>query len=120
MPHTFESDEYRSRLQAIEDALKEKQEHAFSDLAETANSQQIKLFRTPSGFAFAPMKDNEVVGPDEFEKLPPEERKTSTNLVRDGPRYDKLRAADADRYLRVSGLLGPVKIQFSQVYPFRF
>jgi hypothetical protein len=50
---------------------------------------------------------------------PTEERKTSHNLVRDGPRYDKLRAADAVRYLRDSGLPGPVKIQFSQMYPVR-
>jgi hypothetical protein len=54
------------------------------------------------------------------EKLPEDERRTSTNLVRDGPRYDKLRAVDADRYLRVSGLLGPVKIRFSKTYPIRY
>jgi hypothetical protein len=54
------------------------------------------------------------------EKLPPDKRKTTTNLVRDSSRYDKLRAADADRYLRISGLLGPVKIRFSQEYPVRF
>jgi hypothetical protein len=53
------------------------------------------------------------------EKLPPEERRTCTNLVGDSSRYDKLRVGDADCYLRVSGLLGPVKIQFSQKYPVR-
>jgi hypothetical protein len=49
------------------------------------------------------------------EKLPPEERKTSTNLVNEA-RYDKIRETNADKYLRISGLLGPVKIQFSQIY----
>ena len=81
LPSTFESDEYRSREQAIEDALKEKQEKAFGALAEAATKENIKLFRTPSGFAFAPMKNDEVVGPDEFEKLPPEEQKHIEEVV---------------------------------------
>ncbi|HEC43963.1 MAG TPA: glycoside hydrolase family 2 [Bacteroides sp.] len=49
------------------------------------------------------------------EKLPPEERKTSTNLVNEKGRYDKLTKPDADKYLRVSGLIGPVKIRFSEI-----
>jgi len=49
------------------------------------------------------------------EKLPQNEKKTSTNLVNSGG-YDKLRAPDADKYLRYSGLMGPVKIEFSQSY----
>jgi hypothetical protein len=53
------------------------------------------------------------------EKLPIEERKTSTNLINDGGRYNKLRAADADKHLRFSGLMGPVKIRFSKIYEFR-
>jgi hypothetical protein len=50
------------------------------------------------------------------EKLPPEERKTSTNLVNEKGRYDKLTKPDADKYLRVSGLIGPVRIRFSKIY----
>ena len=50
------------------------------------------------------------------EMLAPEERKTSTNLVNDKGRYDKLTKSDADKYLRYSGLMGPVKIQFSRIY----
>jgi hypothetical protein len=53
------------------------------------------------------------------EKLPIEERKTSTNLVNDGARYNKLRAADADKHLRFSGLMGPVNIRFSKISKFR-
>jgi hypothetical protein len=49
------------------------------------------------------------------EKLPANERKTSTNLVNEA-RYDKIRETDADKYLRISGFLGPVKIQFSNIY----
>lgn len=56
---------------------------------------------------------NRLVGD---EKLAPEERKTSTNLVNEKGRYDKLTRSDADKYLRYSGLMGPVKIQFSNIY----
>lgn len=74
LPATFESDEYRSRIQALEDELKERQEHSFATLAEEAATHGIKLFRTPSGFAFAPMQGEEVLGPDEFEKLAKDEQ----------------------------------------------
>jgi len=42
-------------------------------------------------------------------KLPASERLTKTNIV-------KFDAPDAEKYLRVAGLLGPVKIQFSQIH----
>lgn len=52
------------------------------------------------------------------EKLPPEERKTSTNLRNVEGRYsfERFREPDADKYLRYSGLMGPVKVQFSVIY----
>ncbi|MCK4921656.1 MAG: hypothetical protein KAS71_11460 [Bacteroidales bacterium] len=53
------------------------------------------------------------------EKLPPEERKTTTNLsnIKGNYSFERFSKPDADKYLRYSGLMGPVKIQFSQVYP---
>jgi lon-related putative ATP-dependent protease len=81
LPASFEGDEYRSRIQALEEELKEHQEKDFSSLAEEAGKQNVKLFRTPSGFAFAPMKDDEVLGPDEFEKLPKEEQERIEHIV---------------------------------------
>ncbi|MCC5931519.1 MAG: hypothetical protein JJU28_19895 [Cyclobacteriaceae bacterium] len=49
------------------------------------------------------------------EKLPIEERKATTNLVNDKARYDKLTKPDADIHLRYSGLMGPVKVQYSVI-----
>ncbi len=74
LPATFESDDYREHIQALEEALKHKQEQAFESLAEAAGKQSVKLFRTPSGFAFAPMKGEEVINPDEFAALSKEEQ----------------------------------------------
>ncbi len=81
LPSTFESEEYRTQMQAVEEELKEQQEHAFSELGEEAARHDIRLFRTPSGFAFAPMKGEEVVGPEEFEKWPKEEQKRIEQVV---------------------------------------
>jgi predicted ATP-dependent protease len=69
VPAAFESDEYRNRVQAIEEEFKERQESVIEELSREAESQGIKLLRTPSGFAFAPVVDGEVVGPEEFAKL---------------------------------------------------
>ncbi|MCW8840866.1 MAG: AAA family ATPase [Gammaproteobacteria bacterium] len=81
LPATFESEEYRNQIQALEEELKEQQEHAFSELAEAAAKQDIKLFRTPSGFAFAPLRNDEVVNPEEFDKLPKEEQERLEQIV---------------------------------------
>lgn len=45
-------------------------------------------------------------------KLSKEDRRTHTTMV-------KFDSPDAEKYLRVSGLLGPVKLQFSQIYKFK-
>jgi hypothetical protein len=56
------------------------------------------------------------------EKLLPEERKTKTNLRNSKGRYSFERFArpDADKYLRYSGLMGPVKVQFSRIYDIKY
>ena len=52
------------------------------------------------------------------QNLPLEERKTYTNLVNVTGRYsfERFTNTDADKYLRVSGLIGPVSVQFSKIY----
>jgi lon-related putative ATP-dependent protease len=81
IPAAFESDDYRSQLQSLEEELKEQQEKAFGELSEAASSKEVKLFRTPSGFAFAPQRNGEVVSPEDFEKLPPQEQEQIEKIV---------------------------------------
>ncbi len=75
VPALFESDEFRTRLQAIEEEFKELQEAAFKTVQADANKRGLALVRTPMGFALAPMRGNEVMPPDEFNKLPEAVRK---------------------------------------------
>ena len=58
---------------------------------------------------------NRLVGD---EKLPNDERKTNTNLrnIKGGYSFERFSKPDADKYLRYSGLMGPVKIQYSRIY----
>ena len=70
----FESDEYRARIEAINEAYKEKEESALRELGQASSDQGVALLRTPHGFAFAPMKGEEAMAPDEFEQLPEAEK----------------------------------------------
>jgi lon-related putative ATP-dependent protease len=75
IPAAFESEDYRTRKQEIEEEFKEQQEKAFNEVQQQAQERGISLIRTPVGLAFAPLREGEVVGPEEFQKLPEEERK---------------------------------------------
>jgi predicted ATP-dependent protease len=74
IPAVFESEEYRTRRQEMEEKLKEQHEQAFEELRKEAESHSVALVRTPSGMAFAPMRKNEVVSPEDYEKLPDAEK----------------------------------------------
>jgi lon-related putative ATP-dependent protease len=75
IPAVFESEEYRTRRQEMEEKLKEQHEQAFEELRKEAESHSIALVRTPSGMAFAPMRNSEVVSPEDYEKLPEDEKR---------------------------------------------
>lgn len=74
IPNAFETEEYQLRIQEIEDDLKNTIESAFNSLASEAESHDIRLLRTPHGFAFAPLKNKEIIKPEDFEKLSAEEQ----------------------------------------------
>jgi predicted ATP-dependent protease len=75
IPAAFEADEYRTRKQEIEGELSERQEHMFQTVGEHAKARNIGLLRTPSGFAFAPLDDGEVMPPEKFRSLGDDEQK---------------------------------------------
>jgi len=74
IPAVFESDEYRSRESQIETEFAERHDKAFAALAEEGAAQKVGIVRTPAGFSMAPLKDGEVMSPEEFAKLPEDEQ----------------------------------------------
>ncbi|HWP46640.1 MAG TPA: ATP-binding protein [Candidatus Limnocylindrales bacterium] len=75
IPAVFESENYRTRRQVIEEEFKERQDKAFKELEQQAKERGIALLQTPLGLAFAPMRRDRVLNPEEFQRLPESERK---------------------------------------------
>jgi lon-related putative ATP-dependent protease len=75
IPAAFESEDYRTRRQEIEEEFKERQGKAFAEVQKQAQERNIALVRTSTGLIMAPLHEDEVISPDEFQKLSEEERK---------------------------------------------
>jgi len=75
LPAAFDGEDYRSRRQVIEEQWKERHEAAFGEVQKRAGEHSIALIRTPVGLALAPVRDGEVLSPDEFAKLDETEQK---------------------------------------------
>lgn len=74
IPAILESEEYKKRLAAINANYTQHQGQAFEALRIKAEAKNITLLSTPSGFAFAPLREGEVMKPETFNELPEEER----------------------------------------------
>ena len=70
----FESEEYQNRRQSIAQEFKEKQQEAFEELQKKGEGYNLAPMRTPEGLIFAPVREGEVIPPDEFKEMPEEER----------------------------------------------
>jgi lon-related putative ATP-dependent protease len=71
----FENEEFQNRKQTIAQEIQEKQQHAFEELKNRAKEHNLTALRTPAGLVFAPLKDGDVIPPDEFNKLTEDERR---------------------------------------------
>lgn len=83
IPSAFESEEYRTRKQVIINDMKELHEKAMELVRQKAGEKNLGLLRTPTGFMFAPVKGDEVMGPEEYDQLPEEQRHELEEAVED-------------------------------------
>jgi predicted ATP-dependent protease len=102
IPAAFDSDEYRARSEQIDAELSERQDKAFAQLSEEAQAKNVALLRTPTGFTLAPVKNGEVISPDDFAQLPQEDKdaiekavnalqERLAQMLREGQRWRKER-----------------------------
>lgn len=70
----FESEDYQTRRQVLAETAGEEHKEAFDALQARSRERDLALIRTPNGFVFAPIRDGEVLSPDEAEALSDEER----------------------------------------------
>ncbi|PLW66665.1 Lon protease family protein [Pseudohalioglobus lutimaris] len=80
-PATFQSDEYQSRVQELSETYQSREQDAFQKLAEKAKAQQIAMIQTPGGYSLAPMKDGEIITPQDFEALPADEKESALQVI---------------------------------------
>jgi len=83
MPSSFQSEEYNSLRQEIEDDLNNRQEQAFRKLSKDAEEQGIAIIHAPRGYTLGPMVDGKLIDPAEYEKLPKAEKERIEKLVAD-------------------------------------
>jgi lon-related putative ATP-dependent protease len=74
IPAAFEAEDYRARRQELEARYKARHQEAFGAIEKEARANGAALIRTPAGFGFAPIKNGEVLGPEDFHKLPEAEQ----------------------------------------------
>ncbi len=70
----FESEEYQSRRQSVMEEFREKQQQAFEELQQRARKEDVRLIRTPAGLAVAPVRQGEVLSPEEIQELSEEQQ----------------------------------------------
>jgi lon-related putative ATP-dependent protease len=81
VPAAFETEDYRTRKQVIEEEVKEHQQKAFEEVRRQSEEKSIALVRTPAGLVFAPVEKGEVMSPEEFQKLSQPDRERIENEI---------------------------------------
>lgn len=81
LPSAFQNEEYRNQRGEIEEAMNQRYEKTFSKLSADAKEQNIALVRTPAGFTLTPVVNDNIITPEEFSKLPVDERKRIEKVV---------------------------------------
>lgn len=71
----FESEEYHARRQEFEQEFQERQQEALGEINRQAREKNFSAVRTPAGVVFAPVREDEVLSPEEIDNLPDEKRK---------------------------------------------
>jgi len=82
IPAAFEGDDYRSQLKALEETAQKEAEEQWKSLEKQAATEGITVLQTPTGYVLAPVSDGEVLGDEEFAKLPDAKRKKIQAAIR--------------------------------------
>ncbi|WP_236074976.1 Lon-like protease helical domain-containing protein [Marinobacter nauticus] len=83
IPATFESEEYQARIQELQEEVTRRQQQGLSEIQEEANANNIAMLTTPAGFTFAPMRNGEVIEPEEYKTFSDEEKELVESKVED-------------------------------------
>ena len=74
IPAAFESEEYQARIQELQEEVTRRQQQGLFAIQEEANANNIAMLTTPAGFTFAPMRNGEVIEPEEYKTFSDDEK----------------------------------------------
>jgi lon-related putative ATP-dependent protease len=74
IPAVFESEEYQTRRDAIEEEFKARGKQAFAEIRQQAEKHGITIIGTPVGLSFAPLHEGHIISREEFDELPQQEQ----------------------------------------------
>lgn len=83
IPATFESEEYQARIQELQEEVAKRQRQGLFEIQEEAKRSNIAMLATQSGFTFAPMRNGEVIDPEEYENFSDDEKELIEAKVED-------------------------------------
>ncbi|MGB5453517.1 MAG: ATP-binding protein [Sedimenticolaceae bacterium] len=69
LPAAYQSDDYRHRLQEIQDEFKEREDAVVSEIGRRAGERGVALLSTPTGYTLTPQRDGKLLGPPDFDAL---------------------------------------------------
>jgi lon-related putative ATP-dependent protease len=78
----FENEDYRRRLNALEDESKKREDQALRTLGREAMTQGVALLSTEDGYTFVPAKnENETMSEEEYDALPKERQDALEKII---------------------------------------
>lgn len=81
IPAAFHSEDYQSRVQEMGEQYSRREQEAFEALGEKAREQNVALIQTPNGYSLAPMRDDKILSPQDFDSLPEEEKSQFLEVI---------------------------------------
>jgi lon-related putative ATP-dependent protease len=74
LPREFEGKSYREKLNEIRDRVTGRRQELFEALNDFAREKNLQINRSPEGYQTVPVVDGSPVAPEEFQKLPDEQK----------------------------------------------
>jgi lon-related putative ATP-dependent protease len=81
IPAAFESEHFQNSLGEINQDYEERHRNFMEALQQEAKERSLSLVQTPHGFAVAPVRDGEILGDEDYEKLPEDEKKRTADAI---------------------------------------
>lgn len=78
----LDAEGHSGRVEALHEAHKLREETALREIGQASAEVQLSLLRTPEGYVFAPVREDEPMTPDVYEALPKNDREAIEENVK--------------------------------------